>query len=87
MRAQADLARIALFYGPLDDDFAQRSLREALKAGEFLCEFPQAGPTTRRRGLRKWSVKNTPFLLLYRIVDGEVRITRVAHGAQDWGRW
>lgn len=85
--AQGDLARIVSFYGPLDGEFAQRVLKEAIKAGEFLCEYPQAGPATRQRGLRKWRVKTTPFLLLYRSTANGLRITRVTHQAQNWDPW
>ena len=85
--AQADLIRIVSFYGPLDGEFAQRVLREAISASEFLCDYPQAGPATRQRGVRKWRVKTTPFLLLYRYTANNLRITRVTHHAQDWDRW
>ena len=87
VRAQADLARAETYYQPLDSAFAARIIQTATAAGDLLCEHPQLGRATRRRGVRKWRVKGTPFILLYRIAPGEIRIIRVAHDRQDWDRW
>lgn len=87
VRAQADLADFDAYYRPMSTDYVLRALRSAIKAGEFLCEYPQAGAATRRRGLRKWRVPGTPLLLLYRYSRTDITITRVAHDAQNWSSW
>jgi toxin ParE1/3/4 len=36
-------------------------------------------------GLRVWPIHGFPnHLILYRIIEGGIRVVRVVHGAQDW---
>jgi len=50
----------------------------------ILLDHPRLGEETRRRGVRKWSVRNTPFILLYVDRPERVEIRRVVHAASDW---
>jgi toxin ParE1/3/4 len=55
-------------------------------ATHFLMETPAAGAPVDPTGLRKWRVGRTPFLLLYRATQSELRIFRVVHRSQNWRR-
>jgi toxin ParE1/3/4 len=82
-RAQADLIRIDDFNTRNDPDFADAIGRAAIAAGDFLSDHPHVGPVL-RGGERKWSVKHTDYVLVYRLIDGGVEILRVHHGREDW---
>jgi plasmid stabilization system protein ParE len=82
--AQADLAAIDDRYGEVAPDFADLAARAALAAGRFLAEHPAAGPLARDFGIRKWRVRGTDYILLYRIVAAGVEIIRVRHVREDW---
>ena len=83
--AQADLARIDDFNIRHDPDFADRVGRLAIAAGNFLTEFPAAGPIVDRNE-RKWRVPETDYILIYRIVPEGIDILRVYHTREDWRR-
>lgn len=84
--ARADLARIDHYYSELDTDFANRAARNAVAAAKFLLANPHAGPKIDGTVYRKWHVAQTPFLLIYRSEQGEIRILRVRHYREDWQR-
>ncbi len=54
------------------------------KAPLLLTEFPELGEMIGSTGRRKWRVKGTPFLLIYKSRKGTVEISRVVHAASDW---
>ncbi|MEI7932065.1 MAG: type II toxin-antitoxin system RelE/ParE family toxin [Alphaproteobacteria bacterium] len=51
---------------------------------ERLGEHPELGRKGRIPGTRELIVTRTPYLVVYRIGDGIVKIERVLHGAQRW---
>lgn len=50
----------------------------------ILLDFPELGEKVGPDGRRKWRVKRTPFILLYRKAGDDVEISRVIHSASDW---
>ncbi len=82
-KAQADLARIDEFNAKHDPEFADRVGRAAIAAGEFLAEFPSAGPLVDGDD-RKWTVPHTDYVLIYRIAKHGVDIVRAYHGRENW---
>lgn len=81
--ARRDLERIDDFLLERDPDFARKSARAAVAAGQFLSENPRAGsPVARTR--RKWLVRGAPYLLIYRVTEGTVEILRVRHERENW---
>ena len=54
------------------------------KAPLILLDFPELGPVAGPDGLRKWHVRHTPFLLLYKDLGSSVEISRVVHASSDW---
>ena len=82
--AIVDLRNIDDYWSGYGEVSAERvaSLIEAASA--FLATMPRAGPALRRNDARKWLVKSTPYLLIYRVLDSGIEILRVHHGREDW---
>lgn len=81
----ADLTSIQRYYHDIDFALGEALFIRIVNAPKSLLERPGLGSPTGRQGTRKWRIKRTPFLLLYRIrKDGAVEILRVRHAAQDW---
>ena len=81
--AQIDLSRIDDFNARRDLDYADLVGRAAIAAGNFLADFPAAGPIVDRHE-RKWLVPETEYVLIYRIVTHGVEILRAYHGRENW---
>ena len=61
---------------------AVRPSRRLAEACESLAEFPERGRLGLEPGTRE-NVLVWPYVIVYRIVPGQVEILRVWHGAQD----
>jgi plasmid stabilization system protein ParE len=83
--ARNDLAEMDAYYRPLNEDFAQRALFDAVKASNFLLQWPRAGQVIADTPHRKWRVARTPYSLIYRETTAGIRIVRVMHAARDEG--
>lgn len=81
--AQIDLARIDDFNARRDLDYADLVGRAAIAAGNFLADFPAAGPIV-DRDERKWRVPDTDYVLIYRIAPNGVEMLRAYHGRENW---
>lgn len=53
-------------------------------AARRLTDFPLLGRTGSVPGTRELPVAGLPFLLIYRVREGDVEILRVLHGARRW---
>lgn len=84
--ARRDIFAIAEHYGLIDPDLPLHLLTRIQEAPLVLLEYPHLGSLTRRRGIRKWSVRGTPFILLYAAGPARVEIRRVIHSAMNWSR-
>jgi toxin ParE1/3/4 len=82
--AKADLARIDDFYAEIAPDYADRVGDAALAAARFLVQFPYAGTSIDIDDARKWVVRPTPYILIYRPQRDTIQILRVRHMAEDW---
>ena len=81
--ARADFHDLDTEFAELSPEYAYRVGRAALAAGRFLAEYPKAGPIY--DGVqRKWLVRQTDYVLLYRVVPGGVEIVRMQHAMRDW---
>jgi plasmid stabilization system protein ParE len=81
--ATQDLAGIDAYLAEIDPDLADTFDDAVLAACSFLLDHPHAGPAV-KLNVRKWRVRNSHHLLIYRIVDGGIRIVRIDHARQDW---
>ena len=82
--ARDDLARIDDDFAAPDPEFAEKVARTAIRAGRFLSDWPGSGSLISNGGLRKWPVKDTPYILMYRILQDRIQILRVRHNREDW---
>lgn len=82
--ARADLFRIADHYDEISVDLTDHIMDAIEEAPHILLEHPFAGPPLKNAPLRKWLVRGTPFLLLYRVARDRIEIARVLHTASDW---
>lgn len=82
--ARRDLYQIAADYGEIDPALPLILLERVEEAPLALLDYPGLGSLTPERGLRKWPVRKTPFLLFYACVRDVVEIRRVRHAASDW---
>lgn len=54
-------------------------------AASFLADTPRAGMPIDDRGVRKWRVRGTDYLLIHRLSErANVQILRVFHDRQNW---
>ena len=83
IRASADLAAADTYYRQIDPGFAYRLGHSAIAASQVLAENPRIGPVF-GRGTRKWRIRNTDYLLIYRIVGNGVEVIRMHHGHENW---
>ena len=83
-QAQRDFAAIDDFYAHVAPEYAARVGRDALKAALYLAHYPAIGAPFDVINVRKWRIKNTAFLLFYRVKDARLQILRVRHMAENW---
>jgi plasmid stabilization system protein ParE len=83
-RARRDLHELIAFIAEDSVQAAEIVAARILKAAELLIEFPRGGRIGRVAGTRERIVGRTPYLLVYQIASGRVRILRVYHGARKW---
>jgi plasmid stabilization system protein ParE len=81
--ASRDLLRILEYYHQLNAEAAVGIVNAIRSEPLRLLDYPQIGSLTRRRGIRKWSVRGTPFRLLYSSAGDRIVIQRVVHSAMD----
>ena len=65
-----------------DPAAAQRIVERILLAVSALPEHPQIGRPGRLPGTRELVVSRTPYLIPYRVKDGEIQLLRVFHTAR-----
>ena len=49
-----------------------------------LAEFPEMGRVGRVRQTRELVIPRSPYIAVYRIGGGTIRILRILHGSQRW---
>lgn len=83
-RAASD--RLAIFLWIAEDDpRAAASVDERIEqAARRLIDFPDSGRPGRVEGTRELVIARTPYVALYKVEGGTVRILRVIHGARMW---
>jgi len=82
--ASIDLERITDGYADIDPDLPDQMIARVATAAFPLRDNPRLGAPAGAGGLRKWSLRQTPFLLLYVIRGERIIVVRVVHRASDW---
>jgi toxin ParE1/3/4 len=77
-----DLTAIRSYISEHSPKAAEGVARRILQAVSFLADHPQLGVPTHRTDVRKLIVKQSPYIIPYRIVDGEIEILEVFDGRQ-----
>ncbi len=85
--ARTEFDAIDAHHGRIDTAQADRIGDAIIAAANFLTDWPLAGPGILKTTQRKWRVKATPYILLYRPDHHVLRILHVVHDAQDWQRF
>jgi toxin ParE1/3/4 len=83
-QARADLNGIDEYTSNLDTEYADRVGKTAILAARYLAENPFVGPTFGQYQLRKWPIRKSPYLILYRPVQNGIEVVRVRHSHEDW---
>jgi plasmid stabilization system protein ParE len=84
LSARDDLFQIADHYDEISVELTDHIMAVIEGAPLILLDHPFAGPPLKNVPLRKWLVRETPFLLLYRVARDRIEIARVLHTASDW---
>ena len=83
-KASEDIERI---YWRIRDNnpVAAREILKTLYDGcSALQEFPNRGRVGRMKGRRELVFPSLPYIVVYRIKEHRVEISRIFHAAQDW---
>jgi|SRR5579862_7706770 len=78
-RALRDLHGIAAYLSERDPDAAARVLGAIKSSVDTLRFFPQIGRIVDNAGHRRVPVLHYPFVIFYRIADGELLILHIRH--------
>jgi toxin ParE1/3/4 len=85
--ARQDLARHHADVAEDDPDAAERVEAAIVEAVERLADYPHRGRPGQRVGTRELVIADFPtYIVVYRVTETEVRITRIWHGRQSRGR-
>jgi toxin ParE1/3/4 len=83
-QAIRDLDEIAIYISRDSPQNAALVETRIHRAAITLSEFPLSGGIGRIEGTRERVVQRTPYLLLYKVDHGQIRILRVFRGARKW---
>ena len=83
--ALADFDDLDRFYAEFSTDHARRVGKLAVEAGKLLAENPLMGPVV-EGSLRKWTVRGTDYIILYRPGEAGVEIARLIDARHNWRR-
>jgi toxin ParE1/3/4 len=78
-----DLVAIRSYIAKHNPLAANDIARRILHAVSLLAEHPQLGIQTHRTDVRRLIVKNSPYIIPYRVMDGELEILEVFDGRQS----
>ena len=81
--AADDLYRIVRYISRNSSESARRVAKTIYDACESLAEFPGRGRKGVEAGTRELIVTSLPYIVVYRILDNNVEVLRIWHGAQQ----
>jgi toxin ParE1/3/4 len=83
--ALADLGSISAYLErEVQPEIAVRMLSLIRARANVLVEFPHAGPRLADQSVRSLRVRDTPYIILYRLVPDGLEVLRVYHERQNW---
>jgi len=83
--AAGDLTQVCDYIEEHDGSEAARRVALSIyQRIETLLKFPQRGRLGRKTGTRELVLPELPYLVVYRIREDVIEISRILHGAQKW---
>lgn len=79
-----DLDELAAYIGEKSEQGADYVEARVLGEARLISRFPRAGRVGRCAGTRERFVADTPYILVYRLLPGKIRILRLYHAARHW---
>lgn len=83
-QALADLAEARTYIAARNTEAAAAMALRIRDAIEGLRLFPDRGRQGRIGGTRELIIPTTPFVVAYRVSEGQVEILAIIHGARRW---
>jgi toxin ParE1/3/4 len=84
--AMRDLDELAAYIGMENERASELVEGRIHEEAKLLSRFPRSGRLGRVPETRERVVGRTPYILVYRIVSGRIRVLRVYHSARKWPR-
>lgn len=82
--AADDLEASQTHYLEKNPEAAREMAERVAEATELLQDQPHLGRQGLRASTREWVVRDTPYILVYRVGEDVIEIVHVWHGAQNW---
>jgi plasmid stabilization system protein ParE len=82
--ARIDLEAIDDHWSEIDLALAETTVDPIEAVGRLMQDHASAGPVVASDDIRKWSVRETPYILIYRFTANRLEILRVRHDREDW---
>lgn len=82
--AIGDLEAIDDYWAGYSAESAEEVASQIEAAAAFLADLPKAGSSLESGQARKWRVRATPYLLVYRIIGDSIELLRVYHERMNW---
>jgi toxin ParE1/3/4 len=79
-----DLEELTEFISQDNPEAAKELVRRIWEVAQTLTKHPYAGRAGRVPGTRELVIGGTKYILPYRVVNDEVQVLRVLHGARKW---
>ena len=82
--AADDLESTVNFIRADNAEAAHRVGRKLYSAAESLSSMPRRGRAGQVEGTRELILARLPYIIVYQVLERDVRIIRVRHAAQEW---
>jgi addiction module RelE/StbE family toxin len=82
--AADDLESIVNFVRADNSEAALRVGRKLYEAAKSLSDMPRRGRVGQAPGTRELIVVPLPYIVVYQVLEQDIRIVRVRHTAQEW---
>ena len=77
-------SEFAITWPPIGQRAARRIAIDILRAVDGLDTFPNRGRPGRVEETRELVLAPLPFVAVYEVLENEVQVLRILHGAQQW---
>ena len=83
-RARRDLAK---YFAITEKRSVHKAIADDNRIKEaclILLDFPGMGRAGRIKGTQEFLVTDTPYIIVYRLLDETLQVSRMLHGARQW---